>query len=195
MRLKIAQRMFTLSKDALSKLSAGTTAQQAADDTTLSHMTKFVWKFIQLAQLLDSVGTESVFTFQPGTEPVTTTELLMCSVAHCKARCVSLLNEGTTHLQACARYHADLEDLYDTYLSSVTRASTRAALEAQLLGLPEVGGTLQAQDSKTAPPWVATTLCGFSALLLTVTDRPDLSASVRGQVLCCVDQFALKLLL
>jgi hypothetical protein len=195
MRVKIAHRMLTLSRDALSKLSAGTTAQQAADDTTLSHMTKFVRKFIQLAQLLDSEGATSVFTFQPGTEPVTTTELLMCSVAHCKARCASLLNEGTTHLQACARYHADLEDLYDTYLSSVTRASTRlpAAMEAQLLGLPEAGGTPQAQDSKTAPPWVATILCGFSALLLTVTDRSDLSASVRGQVLCCVDQFALKL--
>jgi hypothetical protein len=195
MRVKIAHRMLTLSRDALSKLSAGITAQQAADDTTLSHMTKFVRKFIQLAQLLDSEGATSVFTLQPGTEPlVTTTELLMCSVAHCKARCVSLLNEGT-HLQACARYHADLEDLYDTYLSSVTRASKRlpAALEAQLLGLPEVGGTPQAQDSKTAPPWVATTLCGSSTLLLTVTDRPDLSASVRGQVLCCVDQFALKL--
>jgi hypothetical protein len=195
MRVKIAHRMLTLSRDALSKLSAGTTAQQAADDTTLSHMTKFVRKFIQLAQLLDSEGATSVLTFQPGTEPVTTTELLLCSVAHCKARCVSLLNEGTTHLQACARYHADLEDLYDTYLSSVTRASTRlpAAMEAQLLGLPEAGGTPQTQDSKTAPPWVATTLCGFSALLLTVTDRSDLSASMRGQVLCCVDQFALKL--
>jgi hypothetical protein len=196
MRVKIAHRMLTLSRDALSKLSAGTTAQQAADDTTLSHMTKFVRKFIQLAQLLDSEGATSVFTLQPGTEPlVTTTELLMCSVAHCKARCASLLNEGTTHLQACARYHADLEDLYDTYLSSVTRASKRlpAALEAQLLGLPEVGGTPQAQDSKTAPPWVATTLCGSSTLLLTVTDRSDLSPSVRGQVLCCVDQFALKL--
>jgi hypothetical protein len=194
MRVKIAHRMLTLSRDALSKLSAGITAQQAADDTTLSHMTKFVRKFIQLVQLLDSEGTKSVFNFQPGTEPVTTTELLMCSVAHCKARCVSLLNEGT-HLQACARYHANLEDLYDTYLSSVTRASTRlpAALEAQLLGLSEAGGTPQAQDSKTAPPWVATTLCGSSTLLLTVTDRPDLSASVRGQVLCCVDQFALKL--
>jgi hypothetical protein len=192
MQVKIAQRMFAQSKDALLKLGSGTNLQQAAVDPTLPHMFKFMQKLKQLAQLLDAgLGPLTCEGSLPGLEQVSPTDMLTRSVAHSRTHCASLQNVSSEHLQVCGGYHKVLEGLYEAFHSSTlcTAVSIPAALEAQLAALTgtAVEHRLPAAPSANIPAWVPLALSDCSALLMSATDRADLSAPTRSLVLQSVD--------
>jgi hypothetical protein len=110
LQVKIAQRMFAQSKDALLKLGSDSMPQQTKVDPTLPHMFKFMQKLKQLAQLLDAgLGPLTCKASLPGLVQLSPTDMLTRSVAHSRAHCASLQNDSSEHLQVCGGYHKVLE--------------------------------------------------------------------------------------
>jgi hypothetical protein len=191
-QVKIAQRMFATTKDALQKLRVGMSAQPVAANACLPHMFSFVRKLKQLAQLLDAgLGPRTCEGSLPGLAQVAPTDMLTRSVVHSRAHCASFQQGISEHLQACARHHTALAALYDVYLSSMLCATVRflAALEAHLASLGAAGAhsTPPEAPSTDIPSWVPLALSDCSALLVTVTNRKDLPVSARDHVLQSVE--------
>jgi hypothetical protein len=192
LQVKIAQRMFTQAKDALSTQTAGEVEQPAATDTCLSHTFNLMRKLKRLAQVLDAgLGPLTCEGSLPGLVQLSPTDMLTRSVAHSRTHCASLQSDSSEHLQVCGGYHKILEGLYDAYHTSTqcTAVSIPAALEALLAALTgtAVDHILPAAPSANIPAWVPLALSDCSALLMSATDRADLSARTRSLVLQSVD--------
>jgi hypothetical protein len=182
-QLQIAQRRFRHAMDDVRRMGSDRAAQTSQSDDRLHFMAGFLTKCTHLARGLDSLPRLCYMNDQQ----MYHMELRRYSVAHCKARCAALLEGRTEHMQACSEHNIKLETIIDTYLAArapVTTVRLPPALQIRLAAQsPTDVGSAQASAQSPHIAWLPESLYECSALLLRITEQPDLPVRLRDDAL------------